>query len=137
MHDLSSFYEKYLLGIQLSEKGILLLENRTLLPDLSKDFDLNKKFDPDKYDIIPYLTKGLLYNMLSVLVTGGDILVSELGVLDTESIANQTSIYKIIGTPKLQDIETNSNIYPERIVFVISTLLKGELYDSVQNSPGS
>ena len=137
LYNLNSFYEKYSPGIQLSEKGIPFLENGTPLPDPGKDFDPNEKFDPDKYDIIPYLTKGLLYNMLSVLVTGGDILVSELGVLDTESIANQTSIYKIIGTPKLQDIETNSNIYPERIVFVISTLLKGELYDSVQNSPGS
>lgn len=101
MHDLSSFYEKHLPGTQLSEKGTPLLEDGTPLPDPGEDFDLNEKFDPDKYDIILYLTKGLLYDALPALVTGGDNLVSKLGVLNTESIANQTSIYKIIGTPKL------------------------------------
>ncbi|KAF4635260.1 hypothetical protein G7Y89_g2839 [Cudoniella acicularis] len=82
------FYEKYLPGTQLSEKGTPLLEDRTPLPDPNKDFDPNEKFDPNKYDIIPYLTKGLLYNTLPTLITGGSNLVSKLGVLNTESIAN-------------------------------------------------
>jgi hypothetical protein len=137
LHDLSSFYEKHPPGTQLSEKGTPLPEDGTPLPDPGEDLDPNEKFDPDKYDIIPYLTKGLLYDALPALATGGGNLVSELGVLDTESMANQTSIHKIIGTPKLQDVEANPNIHPERMAFVISTLLKGELYDNVQNGPGS
>jgi hypothetical protein len=114
-----------------------LKANRTLLPDPGVDLDSNENFDPDKYEIIPYLTKGLMYDTLAGLATGGDNLVAALGVLNTESMADQTLIYKIIGTPKLQDVPANPNIHLERIAFVISTILKGGLYDSVQNGPGS
>jgi len=41
-----------------------------------------------------------MYDALTGLATSGDKLVSALSVLDTESIANQTSIHKVIGTPK-------------------------------------
>jgi hypothetical protein len=97
LHDLSSFYEKHLPGKQTSEKGTPLLEDGTPLPDPGDDFDPNEKFDPDKYEIIPYLTKGLMYDALPALATGGDHLVDILGVLDTESMANQTSIIKALG----------------------------------------
>jgi hypothetical protein len=76
LHNLSSFYEKYPPGKQISEKGILLPEDGTILPD------------PNTDEIIPYLTKGLIYNTLAALGTGGGNLVDTLGVLDTESIAN-------------------------------------------------
>jgi hypothetical protein len=33
----------------------------------SKDFDLNEKFDLNKYKIVLYLTKSLLYNALASL----------------------------------------------------------------------
>ncbi len=137
MYNLSNFYEKHPPGTQLSEKGTPLPEDGTPLPNPSEDLDSNENFDPDKYEIIPYLTKGLMYDALAGLATGGDNLVAALGVLDTESMANQTSIHKIIGIPKLQDVPANPNIYPERIAFVISTILKGGLYNSVQNGPGS
>jgi hypothetical protein len=123
--------------MQLSEKGTPLPEDGTPLPDPGKDLDFNENFDPNKYKIISYLTKGLMYNALAGLATGGDNLVAALGVLDAESMANQTSIHKIIGTPKLQDVPANPNIHPERMAFVISTILKGGLSDSVQNGPGS
>jgi hypothetical protein len=58
------------------EKGIPLPENRILLPD------------PDIDKIIPYLTKGLIYNTLATLGTSGSNLVDILGVLDTKNIAN-------------------------------------------------
>jgi len=125
LHNLSSFYEKHSPGTQVSEDGTPLPEDGTPLPD------------PETNEIVPYLTKGLLYDALAGLATGGDNLVAALGVLDTESMANQTSIHKIIGTPKLQDVPANPNIHPERMAFVISTILKGGLYDSVQNGPGS
>jgi hypothetical protein len=123
--------------MQLSEKGTPLPEDGTPLPDPGKDLDSNENFDPDKYEIILYLTKGLMYNALAGLATGGDNLVAVLGVLNAESMANQTSIYKIIRTPKLQDVPANPNIHPERMAFVISTILKGRLFNSVQNGPGS
>jgi hypothetical protein len=125
LHNLSSFYEKHPPGKQTSEKGTPLPEDGTLFPD------------PDTDKIIPYLTKGLMYNTLATLGTSGGNLVDALGVLDTESIANQTSIHKVIVTPKQDDLPANPNIYPERIAFVISIILKGGLYDSVQNCPGS
>jgi len=137
LHNLSSFYEKHPPGKQTSEKGIPLPEDGTPLPDPGKDFDPNEKFNPDKYEIIPYLTKGLMYDALPALATGGDHLVDILGVLDTESMANQTSIHKVIGTPKQDDLDANPNIDSKRMAFVVSTILKGGLYDSVQNSPGS
>jgi hypothetical protein len=101
LQNLSSFYEKHPPGMQLSKKGTPLPEDGTPLPDPGEDLDSNENFDPDKYEIIPYLTKGLMYNTLAGLATGGGNLVAVLGVLDAESIANQTSIHKIIGTPKL------------------------------------
>jgi hypothetical protein len=125
LHNLSSFYEKHSPGKQTSEKGTPLPEDGTPLPD------------PDTDEIIPYLTKGLMYNALAALGTGGGNLVDALGVLDTESMADQTSIHKVIGTPKQDDLPANPNIHPERMAFVISTILKGGLYDSVQNGPGS
>jgi hypothetical protein len=137
LRDLNSFYEKHPPGTQLSKKGIPLLEDGTPLLDLSEEFNPNEEFDLDKYEIIPYLTKGLLYNALAGLATSGGNLVSALGVLDTESMANQTSIYKIIRTPEQDDLPANFNIHPKRMAFVISTILKGRLYDSVQNGPGS
>ena len=88
MHNLSSLYEKHLPGIQVSENGTPLPGDGTPLPD------------PETNEIVPYLTKGLLYDALAGLATGGDNIVAALGVLDTESMANQTSIHKIIGTPK-------------------------------------
>ncbi|KAF4629553.1 hypothetical protein G7Y89_g8593 [Cudoniella acicularis] len=97
----SNIYTKvavYVTNILLSEKGIPLPEDGTLLPDPSKDLDSNENFDPNKYEIIPYLTKGLIYNTLASLITGGDNLVAILGVLNTE----------------------------KRIAFVISTILKGD-----------
>ncbi|KAH8654021.1 hypothetical protein BGZ60DRAFT_435856 [Tricladium varicosporioides] len=124
LYNLSSFYEKHPPGILRSEKGTLLPEDETPLPD------------PNKNEIIPYLTKGLMYDAFPGLATGGDNLVAALGVLDTESMANQTSIHKIIGTPNFQDVPANPNIHPERMAFVISTILKGGLYDSVQNGFG-
>ncbi len=72
-------------GILLSKKGIILTEDRILFPG------------PNKNKIILYLTKGLLYDALASLVTSGGNLINVLGVLDIERIANQTSIYKIIG----------------------------------------
>jgi hypothetical protein len=87
--------------MQLSEKGTPLPKDRTSLPNPGEDLDSNKNFDPDKYEIIPYLTKGLMYNALAGLATGGNNLVAALGVLNAESITNQTLIYKIIRTPKL------------------------------------
>jgi hypothetical protein len=78
-----------------------------------------------------------MYNALPALATSGDSLVSALSVLDTKSITNQTLIYKVIRTPKQDDLPANLNIHPERIAFVISTILKSRLYNSVQNSPGS
>jgi hypothetical protein len=101
LHNLSSFYEKHPPGIQLSKKGTPLPKDRTPLPNPSKDLDSNKNFDSNKYKIILYLTKGLIYNMLASLVTSGDNLVAILSVFNTESITNQTLIYKIIETPKL------------------------------------
>ncbi|KAH6665218.1 hypothetical protein B0J14DRAFT_681145 [Halenospora varia] len=125
LHNLSSFYEKHPPGKQTSEKGTPLPEDGTPFPD------------PDTDEIIPYLTKGLMYDALAALGTGGGNLVDALGVLDTESIANQTSIHKVISTPKQDDLPANPNIHPERMAFVISTILKGGLYDSVQNGPRS
>ncbi|TVY81479.1 hypothetical protein LSUE1_G007408 [Lachnellula suecica] len=125
LHNLSSFYEKHPPGKQTSEKGTPLPEDGTPLPD------------PDTDEIIPYLTKGLMYDALAALGTGGGNLVDALGVLNTESMANQTSIHKVIGTPKQDDLPANPNIHPERMAFVISTILKGGLYDSAQNGPGS
>ncbi|PVH68601.1 hypothetical protein DL98DRAFT_599384 [Cadophora sp. DSE1049] len=134
LHNLSSFYEKHPPGKQTSEKGTPLPEDGTPLPDPCEDFDPNEKFDPDKYEIIPYLTKGLMYDALPALATGGDHLVDILGVLDTESMANQTSIHKIIGTPKQDDLPANPNIHSERMAFVVSTILKGGLYDSYKKN---
>jgi hypothetical protein len=54
----------------------------------SKDFDLNEKFDLNKYKIVLYLTKSLLYNALASLATSGNNLVFVLEVLNNESIAN-------------------------------------------------
>ncbi|KAH6667477.1 hypothetical protein B0J14DRAFT_676555 [Halenospora varia] len=124
LHNLSSFYEKHPPGKQTSEKGTPLPEDGTPLPD------------PNTDEIIPYLTKGLMYDALPALASGGDNLFDILGVLDTESMANQTSIHKVIGTPKQDDLPANPNIHSERMAFVISTILKGGLYDSVQNSSG-
>jgi hypothetical protein len=125
LHNLSSFYEKHPPGKRTSEKGILLPEDGTIFPD------------PNTDEIILYLTKGLMYDALAALGTSGSNLVDTLGVLDTESITNQTSIHKVIGIPKQDDLPANPNIHPERIAFVISIILKGGLYDSVKNSPGS
>ncbi|KAH8674840.1 hypothetical protein BGZ60DRAFT_557234 [Tricladium varicosporioides] len=123
LHDLSSFYEKHPPGTLRSEKGTPLPEDGVPLPD------------PKKNEIIPYLTKGLMYDAFPGLAIGGDKLAAALGVLDAESMANQTSIHKIIGTPKSQDgLPANSNIHTERMAFVISTILKGGLYDSVNNA---
>jgi hypothetical protein len=91
LHNLSSFYEKHPPGKQTLEKGTLLPKDETSLPD------------PNTDEIILYLTKGLMYDALAALGTGGGILVDALGVLDTESMVNQTSIHKVIGTPK-QDV---------------------------------
>ncbi|PVH69401.1 hypothetical protein DL98DRAFT_625190 [Cadophora sp. DSE1049] len=137
LHNLSSFYEKHPPGKQTSEKGTPLPEDGTPLPDPGEDFDPNEKFNPDKYDIIPYLTKGLMYDALPALATGGDNLVDKLGVLDTESMASQTSIHKVIGTPKQDDSDAKPNIDSKQMAFVVSTILKGGLYDSVQNNTGS
>jgi hypothetical protein len=101
LHNLSSFYEKYSPRIQLSKKGTPLLKDRTLLPNPSKNLDSNENFDLNKYKIILYLTKSLMYNTLASLATDGDNLVAVLDVLNTESITNQTLIYKIIRTLKL------------------------------------
>jgi hypothetical protein len=137
LHNLCTFYQKHPPGTQLSEKGTPLPEDGTPLPDPGEDLDSTEKFDPEKYEIIPYLTKGLMYDALAGLATGGGGLVSELRVLDTESMANQTSIHRVIGTLEQDNIPANSNIHTEQMSFVISTILKGGLYDSVQNSPGS
>jgi hypothetical protein len=101
LHNLSSFYEKHSLGIQLSKKGTPLPKDGTLLSDPGENLDSNKNFDSNKYEIILYLTKGLMYNALAGLATSGNNLVAALGVLDAKSIANQTLIHKIIGTLKL------------------------------------
>jgi hypothetical protein len=76
-----------------------------------------------------------MYNALAALRTGSDNLINTLSVLNTKSIADQTLIYKVIGTLKQDDLLANLNIYSERIAFVISTILKGKLYNSVQNGP--
>ncbi|KAH7418679.1 hypothetical protein BKA64DRAFT_763266 [Cadophora sp. MPI-SDFR-AT-0126] len=137
LRDLCSFYEQHPPGQQKSENGTPLPEDGTPLPDPGEDLDSNEKFDPDKYDIIPYLTKGLMYDALPALGTGGVNLVDKLRVLDTKSMASQTSIYKVIGTPKQGDLPANPNISSERMAFVLSTILKGGLHDSVRNSPRS
>jgi hypothetical protein len=101
LHNLSSFYKKHSLGIQLFKKSTPFLKDRTLLPNSGKDLNSNKNFDSNKYKIILYLTKGLMYNTLASLATDGDNLVTALSVLNTKSITNQTLIYKIIETLKL------------------------------------
>jgi hypothetical protein len=86
--------------MQLSEKGILFPKNGMLLPNSGKNLSSNKNFNPDKYKIIPYLTKGLIYNALTSFITSGNNIISILSVFNTESIVNQTSIYKVIRIPK-------------------------------------
>jgi hypothetical protein len=76
LHNLSSFYKKHPPGKQTLKKGTLLPEDRTLL--------LNPNID----EIIPYLTKGLIYNALAALRISNSNLIDALGVLNTESIAN-------------------------------------------------
>jgi len=77
-----------------------------------------------------------MYDALPALATGGDNLVDKLGVLDTKSMTSQTSIHKIIGTPKQDDFDAKPNIDSKQMAFVVSTILKGGLYDSVQNNTG-
>ena len=118
------FYERHPPGT-LTKNGTPLPEDGTPLPD------------PDTNEIIPYLTKGLLYDTLPALATGGDDLLAVLGVLDIESMANQTSIHKVIGTRRVRDdLSDIPNINPQQMAFVISTVLKVGLYSSLQNGPG-
>ena len=83
--------------------------------------------------ITPYLTFAVVYDALPAFHIGGEDVATAFGVLDADSMANQTSIHKVVGTPKLRDdLPEVSNINPEQMIFVISTLLKGALYDSMQ-----
>ena len=68
---------------------------------------------------------------------GGEDIATAFRVLDAETMANQTSIHRVVGMPKLRDdLPDNPNINPGRMILVLSTLLKGALYDSVRNTLG-
>jgi hypothetical protein len=67
---------------------MLLLENRILFPNSSKNFNSNKKFDSNKYNIILYLTKDFLYNILPALIISSNNFISKLNILSTKSIVN-------------------------------------------------
>jgi hypothetical protein len=87
--------------------------------------------------IKPYLIFAIVYDALPAFHISGEDVATAFGVLDAESMANQTSIHKVVGTPKLRDdLFDIPNINTERMIFVISTLLKGALYDSVPNTLG-
>jgi len=77
----STFYEKHLPGIQCANNGASLPEDGT--PLLEGD------------EIFSSLTMALVYDALPALATGGDDLLAALDVLDTKSMANQTSIHNL------------------------------------------
>ena len=54
-----------------------------------------------------------MYNILPALTTSSNNLIAILGILDTKSIIDKTSIYKVIRILKQGNLSTNSNIYLE------------------------
>ena len=92
---------------------------------------------PEGDQIKPYLIFAVVYDALPAFHVGGEDIATAFGVLDAESMASQTSIHKVVGTPKLRDdLPDIPNINPERMVFALSTLLKGAFYNSIQNTLG-
>ena len=78
---------------------------------------------------------GIIYDALAAFDTCGQDAVQALGVLDTESMAAQTSIYKVVGTTSPEyDLPDIPNINPERMELLISTLLKGALNDCTEHA---
>jgi len=123
LRDKTNFFENHPPGPLRSPNGTPLPLDGTPLPEGAQ--------------IKPYLTFGIVYDALPAFNVGGEDTATAFRVLDAETMANQTSIHKIVGTPKLQDnLPDIPNINPQQMIFVLSTLLKGALYDSVQNSLG-
>jgi hypothetical protein len=124
LENLTTFYKKHPPGTARSEN------QKTLLPEDGTPL-------PEGDEIEKYLTIAIVYDALPGLAAGGSDLLAALDVLDTKSMANQTSIHKVIGTPEQDGLPGNPNIKRLQMAFVISTILKGALYNSVQNAPDS
>lgn len=112
----TNFFEKHPPGPLRSPNGTPLTLDGTPLPEGDQ--------------IKPYLVWTIVFDALAAFGIGGEDIATIFGVLDAESMANQTSIHKLVGTQKLQDdLSDIPNINPERMIFVLSALFKGALYE--------
>jgi hypothetical protein len=119
----TNFYKKHPPGLLRSPNGTPLPLDGTPLPEGDQ--------------VEAYLIFAIVADALPALHTSGEDVVALLGVLDTKGMGNQASIHKVVGIPKLRgDLHDTPNIHPDRMIFAISTLLKGSLYNSVHTLSG-
>jgi len=83
---------------------------------------------PKGAQVIPYLTKVVVYDALAALGSCGDDALEALGILTTNA-AHSPSIHKVVGSvgPPL-----DTGINPEEMATALSALLKGSLLASQQ-----
>jgi hypothetical protein len=114
------YLEKRTTFFQEHPPGPLLSRDGTPLP-------LDGTSLPVGDQIKPYLII-VVYDALAALHVSGEDVVIALDVLDTQSMASQTSIHKIVGIAGLPE---TPNIHRQEMVLAISALMKGALFDSV------
>lgn len=78
---------------------------------------------PEGEEVIPYLTKVVVYDALAALGTSGDDAIDALKVLTSSSV-QPSEIHKIVG---LAGPPSDPGVDPERMATVLSALLKGSL----------
>lgn len=91
---------------------------------------------PKGDEVIPYLTKVIVYDALAALGSSGEDAIDALNVL-TDGKAEPPSIHRIVGFAGPPSVP---GIHPERMATVLSALLKGSLVTckpSEATKPGS
>jgi hypothetical protein len=82
-------------------------------------------------EVIPYLTKALVYDALAALGTSGPDTLRELGVLKpTSTTRHEASVHEIVGS------QSDPGIDPLQMAKALTALLKGSLLASQQELSG-
>ena len=96
------------------------LKNRTSWFD--KDHPPNTRY-PEDQEVVPYLTKVIVYDALAALGTSGPDAIEALKVLVDNSV-QPPSIHQIVG---FAGPPSDPGVKPEQMALVLSALLKGSL----------